>query len=235
MLKVVIIDDEPLAVEVLQNHLQKIPNMQVVGTCKNAVEAFAFVTKNEVDLMLLDINMPEISGVEFLSSLKEPPMVIFTTAYSEYALKSYELNAIDYLLKPISFERLSKAISKAFSNKLLKTQQATDTINTLLFLRSEGKWIKIDVNRIWFVEGLKDYVRVWTDEGRITVHSTMKNFEEQLNPYKHFVRAHKSYIVNVKLIKETNGNSIIIQNETISVGGTYKDELIKKINDYLLH
>ncbi|MFN3444706.1 MAG: LytR/AlgR family response regulator transcription factor, partial [Bacteroidia bacterium] len=159
MLKVVIIDDEPLAVEVLQNHLQKIPDVHVVGACKNAIEAFAFVTKNEVDLMLLDINMPEITGIEFLSSLKEPPMVIFTTAYSEYAFKSYELDAVDYLLKPISFERLNKAITKALSNKQLKTQQASETANTLLFVRSEGKWIKIDVNGIWFVEGLKDYVR----------------------------------------------------------------------------
>lgn len=234
MLKVVIIDDEPLAVEVLQNHLQKIPDVHVVGACKNAIEAFAFVTKNEVDLMLLDINMPEITGIEFLSSLKEPPMVIFTTAYSEYAFKSYELDAVDYLLKPISFERLNKAITKALSNKQLKTQQASETTNTLLFVRSEGKWIKIDVNGIWFVEGLKDYVRVWTDEGRITVHSTMKNFEEQLQPYKHFVRAHKSYIINIKLISETDGNTIRIHDETISVGGTYKEELIRVINTYRL-
>jgi DNA-binding LytR/AlgR family response regulator len=238
-IRVAIVDDEPLAAEVLQTYLHKIEGMELVGTCKNALEAFALLNKQTVDLMLLDINMPEITGIDFLKTIKHPPLVIFTTAYSEFAVESYDLHAVDYLLKPIPFERFLKAIKKAM-DLLMPTQQATPPTagaasgDKLMFVRSEGKWIKIDLAKLWFVEGLKDYVRLWMDEGRVTVHSTMKNFEEQLSAYSNFVRVHKSHIVNLEYISEVDGSSIKIKDQMIAIGSTYKDDVYKVLNGYKL-
>ncbi|MES2560663.1 MAG: response regulator transcription factor [Bacteroidota bacterium] len=235
MIRVAIVDDEPLAQEILQSYLQKLPDTELVGVCKNALEAFALLNKQTVDLLLLDINLPEITGIEFLKSLKHPPKVIFTTAYTEHALESYELNAIDYLVKPIAFDRFLRAINKVQS-ELQPAHAPTTTLpsDKLLFVRSEGKWIKIDLRKLWFVEGLKDYVRLWTDDGRITVHSTMKNFEEQLKPYSNFVRVHKSHIINLEYIAEVDGNSIQIKDQFIAIGSTYKDEVQKILDSYKL-
>ena len=229
-LQILITDDEPLAIEVLQSHLKGIANAEVVGTCKNALEAFTFITKHSVDLLLLDINMPEITGVEFLRSLKEPPMVIFTTAYSTYALESYELNVVDYLLKPISFDRLNKAIEKAYQLKHNIVQSSNPTSEKMLFVRSDGKWLQIDVSNIWLVEGLGDYIKVYLNDERIIIHSTMKNFESQLKPYTQFLRVHKSHIVNVNFITQTDGNNLVVNNQTISIGAVYKDGLQQLIN-----
>lgn len=235
MIRVAIVDDEPLAQEILQSYLQKLPEAELVGVCKNALEAFALLNKQTVDLLLLDINLPEITGIDFLKSLKHPPKVIFTTAYTEHALESYELNAIDYLIKPIAFDRFLRAINKV-QNELqpAKKQANTSSSEKLLFVRSEGKWIKIDLRKLWFVEGLKDYVRLWTDDGRITVHSTMKNFEEQLKPYSNFVRVHKSHIINLEYISEVDGSSIQIKDQFIAIGNTYKEEVQKIIDGYRL-
>lgn len=224
-MRVLITDDEPLAIEVLQSHLKSFSNITVVGTCKNALEAFAFISNHPVDLLLLDINMPEITGIAFLRSLKQPPMVIFTTAYSNYAIESYDLNAIDYLLKPISFDRLNKALEKAI-NQMQNTMQSSAPQNTkVLFVRSNGKWLSIDVYSIWMGEGLGDYIKVYLNDERIIIHSTMKNFEEQLKPYSQFVRIHKSYIININFITQSDGNGIIINNQTLPIGAVYKENL----------
>lgn len=224
MIRVAIVDDEPLAQEILQSYVQKIPGIELVGTCKNALEAFTLLTKQPVDVLLLDINLPEITGIDFLKSLKEPPKVIFTTAYAEYALESYDLNAVDYLVKPISFERFSKAIQKIQTEPSPKNESGTIP-DKLLFVRSEGKWIKIDLRTVWFIEGLKDYVRLWTDDGRVIVHSTMKNFEEQLKPYSNFVRVHKSYIINLEYLNKADTNTIHIKDQSIAIGSTYKENV----------
>lgn len=226
MIRVAIVDDEPLAQEILQSYVQKIPGIELVGTCKNALEAFTLLTKEPIDVLLLDINLPEITGIDFLKSLKEPPKVIFTTAYAEHALESYDLNAVDYLIKPISFERFAKAIQKIQSDPTPKNEPGT-TPDKLLFVRSEGKWIKIDLRKVWFIEGLKDYVRLWTDDGRVTVHSTMKNFEEQLKPYSNFVRVHKSYIINLEYLNTADTNTIHIKDQSIAIGSTYKENVQK--------
>lgn len=238
-IRVAIVDDEPLAAEVLQTYLAKIQGVELAGTCKNVLEAFALLNKEKVDLMLLDINMPEITGMDFLKTLRNPPLVIFTTAYSQYAVESYEMNAVDYLLKPIPFDRFVKAINKAIDLLQPAPQPAasnppTTSGDRLMFVRSEGKWIKIDLAKVWFVEGLKDYVRLWADDGRITVHSTMKNFEEQLAPYANFVRVHKSHIVNLEYITEVDGNSITIKDQLIAIGSTYRDEVQRVLNGYKL-
>ena len=235
MIRVAIVDDEPLAQEILQSYLHKIPHTELVGVCKNALEAFALLSKQTVDVLLLDINLPEITGIDFLKSLKHPPQVIFTTAYPEHALESYELNAIDYLVKPIAFDRFLKALNKVQNNTQTNLPSPAHTApDSLLFVRSEGKWIKIDLRKVWFVEGLKDYVRLWTDDGRITIHSTMKNFEEQLRPYPNFIRVHKSNIVNLEYVKVVDGNSIQIKDQLIAIGGTYKDDVQKLLDGYRL-
>jgi DNA-binding LytR/AlgR family response regulator len=243
-MKTAIVDDEPLARDVLQTYLQKIPGAEIAGSCKNALEAFALINKQPVDLLLLDINMPDITGMEFLKTLRNPPLVIFTTAYSEYAVESYELNAVDYLLKPIPFDRFLKAFHKAqdiYRNSAKDQSPAPPPApatppagDRIMFVRSEGKWIRIDLGKLWFAEGLKDYVRLWTDEGRITVHSTMKHFGEQLAAYPNFVRVHKSHIVNLEYISEVDGNSITIKDQMIAIGSTYRDEVHKVLNGYRL-
>lgn len=232
MIKVVIVDDEPLARDILQTYLDKIEDAELVGTCNNALEAFALLNKQPVDLLLLDINMPEISGMDFLRTLKNPPLVIFTTAYHEYAVASYELNAVDYLLKPIPFERFLKAFYKA--KQLLQEtgnvsihQHATSAQDKLMFVRSEGKWMKIDLSKLWLVEGLKDYIRLWFDDVRLTVHSTMKNFEDQLKPYPNFIRVHKSHMVNLEFVAEIDNQCIKVKDQLITIGSTYKDEVWK--------
>jgi DNA-binding LytR/AlgR family response regulator len=238
MICVAIVDDEPLARGVLQTYLQEFGNVQLAGVCKNALEAFALMNKTKVDLLLLDINMPEISGVDFLKTIKDPPLVIFTTAYSEFAVESYELNAVDYLLKPVSKERFAVAMNKALDilqpglSRAGEEQLPSD--GKLLFVRSEGKWIRIDLAKLWFIEGLKDYVRLWTGEGRITVHSTMKNFGEQLLPYPNFLRVHKSYIVNLEFVSEASSTGLKIMDEPIPVGSSYKEEVHRKIGKFRL-
>ena len=167
-IKVLIVDDEPLAQDLLESYLLKMPGFVITGKCKNALEAFSVISKQPVDLMLLDINMPEISGMDFLKTLKNPPKVIFTTAYSQYAVESYDLNAVDYLLKPITFDRFIKAIHKlttelpASNSNESRSQKSSMSDKDILFVKSDGKMIKIDLAQLCIVEGLKNYVRLWT-------------------------------------------------------------------------
>ena len=178
--------------------------------------------------------------MDFLKTLKNPPAIIFTTAYSQYAVESYELNALDYLLKPISFERFLKAINKAIDAVRQKSatpvvEQSNNAVNTkdnILFVKSDGKLVKIDLAQLWFVEGLKDYVRLWTDNGKVIVHSTMKNFEEQLSVLPGFVRVSKSYIINMKYVTEVDGNVIRIKDQMVSIGNTYKEQIYELFNKY---
>jgi DNA-binding LytR/AlgR family response regulator len=238
-INVLIIDDEPIARDILETYVQKLSELQVVGMCKNALEAFRIISQQQVDLLLLDINMPEINGMDFLRTLKKPPLVIFTTAYAEYAIESYELNAVDYLLKPVSFERFMKGIHKAIDilrsdAKTVSVQNTATHVDNLMFVKAEGKLVRIDLAELWFAEGLKDYVRLWTDKGKIIVHSTMKNFEEQLAAYPNFMRVHKSYIINVKYIAEVDGNSLRIKDQLLTIGNTYRDETFAILNKYKL-
>lgn len=237
-IKVLIVDDEPLAQEILENYLSRLPAFEIVAKCKNAFEAFNFLTKSHVDIMLLDINMPEINGIDFLKTIKDPPYIIFCTAYSEYAVESYEYNAMDYLLKPISFERFLKAVNKAHSaisaarkevvHHHTPTSDGGITLGeNIIFVKSDGKLIKIDLNDLWFIEGLKDYVRLWTDNGKIIVHSTMKHIEDQLAGLATFLRIHKSYIINLKHVSEVEGNVIRIKGQIVTIGNTYKDDIFK--------
>jgi DNA-binding LytR/AlgR family response regulator len=238
--EVLIVDDEPLAQDILEAYVLKTPGLHIAGKCKNALEAFSYINKHQIDLLLIDINMPEISGIDFLKSLKHPPMVIFTTAYSEYAVESYELNAVDYLLKPVSFERFLKAINKATEllqndSEPIPNAPATPSLaDNVLFVKSDGKLLKIDITQLWLIEGLKDYLKLHTESGKIIVHSTMKNFEDQLAQLPYFVRVNKSYIINIKYITEIDGNMIRLKDQHIPIGSTYKDEVHKLFDNYKL-
>lgn len=241
VIKALIVDDEPIAQGILETYLARIPGVDLAGKCRNALEAFKILSNEQVDILLLDINMPEITGIDFLKTLKNPPKVIFTTAYSEYAIESYELYAVDYLLKPISFERFLKAINKA-ADAINKRGDADLAIKTsdkgvpdnLMFVKTEGKLVRIDLTRLWFVEGLKDYVRLWTDQGKTVVHSTMKHIEENLAQHPNFIRIHKSYIVNMDFITEIDGNSVRIKEQLLTIGNTYRDGINKLFERYRL-
>jgi DNA-binding LytR/AlgR family response regulator len=235
-LNVLIVDDEPLARGILEAYFQKISGYSVIASCKNALEAFSILSKQKIDLVLLDINMPEVSGIDLLKTLKNPPAIIFTTAYSEYAVSSYDIGAIDYLLKPISFERFVKAIDKAgrsiqHSNE---TSPVFENQSDLIFVKSERKLVKIDLNKLLFVEGLKDYIMLWMESERLIVHSTMKNMEDQLAARKNFIRVNKSYIINMRHVSQVDGNSIKIKEHNIIIGNTYKDGVINLFNSYKL-
>ncbi|MBA3829032.1 MAG: response regulator transcription factor [Taibaiella sp.] len=240
--KILIVDDEPLAQELLESYILKISGLEIVAKCKDALEAFGVLSRNTVDIMLLDINMPEINGIDFLKTIKNPPYVIFATAYSEYAVESYEYNAMDYLLKPISFERFLKAINKsqqiiqASKKELLITnaRSSHDGITlgeNIMFVKSDGILIKIDLTNLWFVEGLKDYIQLWTDTGKVIVHSTMKNIEDHFSHIPYLIRVHKSYIVNIKFISTVDGNIIRIKGQMITIGNTYKDDIQKMFDN----
>lgn len=239
-IQVLIVDDEPIAQTILVQYISRVPGLQLAGQCKNALEAFSFLSKNKADILLLDINMPEISGLDLLKTIKNPPLVIFTTAYAEYAVESYELNAVDYLLKPFSFERFLKAIHKAtellqqtkpeHQTPLQSSENKPDT--NIIFVKSEGKLLKTNLHELWLVEGLKDYVKLWTLSGKIIVHSTMKNIEDQLGKNTDFVRVNKSYIINTKYITAIDGNCIVVKDQKIPIGSTYKDVVQKLLDNY---
>lgn len=234
-LKVVIADDEPIARDILKEYVSKNPELELVGECKNALEVFALLNKTAADLLLLDINMPEISGVELVKTLRNPPMVIFTTAYSEYAVESYELNAIDYLLKPIPYDRFVTAINKAIDYKEVDSPEGSVAKEAgVIFVKSEGKLVKVDLQDIMMIEGVKDYVKIHTTQAAHLVHSTMKHMEEQLSEYDWLLRTHKSYIVNLNHLQELEGNMLKLEGHTALVGATYKDRVQEFLAKYKL-
>ncbi|EJF54444.1 response regulator of the LytR/AlgR family [Saprospira grandis DSM 2844] len=236
-MNVLIVDDEPLARDVLQTYIEKIPSLKLVGSCQNAIEAFEQLNSQTVDLMLLDIHMPQISGIDFLKTLAQPPLVIFTTAYSNYALESYELNVVDYLLKPIAFDRFVKAINKAVGlqkNRGQERQTKTAAPQTkgsdYIFVKADKKLIKVRFDEIFYIEGLKDYVILHTPQGRIVTLQTMKLLEAKL-PAQLFKRVHRSYIANLSKIAMLEGNMLELNGKSIPVGKNYRDELLAIINE----
>ncbi|WP_118951759.1 LytR/AlgR family response regulator transcription factor [Taibaiella helva] len=221
-----IIDDEILAQDVIEHYISRTEGLQLVAKCNNALQAFALLSKQEVDLVFLDIQMPEINGLEFIKILKQPPKIILTTAYTEYALDGYELNVVDYLLKPVSFERFLKAVDKAravtpaLPEKIVPVQQD-------IFVKCDGKLVRVQARDIRYVEGLKNYMILHTTARKMIVHGTMSNMEEELGVFGHFVRIHKSYLVNKQFITEISGNMIRLDQAELPIGGVYKPELLK--------
>ena len=238
-LNILIIDDEPMAQTILEIYCQKVQTINVVALCKNAVEAMPYLQSEKIDLLFIDINMPEITGIDFVKSIKDPVNIIFTTAYSEYAVESYSLNALDYLLKPISFERFVAAVNKVFKAQSEGKTSAEDSkeesflvLDNSIFVKSNGKRVRVDLNELLYIEGLKDYVKFCLKEEKIIVHGSLKKIETYFADHKSFVRVHKSYMVNISKIKEFDSQEIklVVEEIIIPVGQTYYNDLEKAIS-----
>ncbi|OJV54051.1 MAG: hypothetical protein BGO31_11840 [Bacteroidetes bacterium 43-16] len=222
-----IIDDEILAQEVIEHYIFQVPGLELLAKCDSATEAFAFLSNNVVDLIFLDIKMPGIGGLEFLRLLKSPPKVILTTAYSEYALQGYELNVVDYLVKPIAFERFLQAVNKAMPVPV--PQQGPGQIAEDLFVKSDGKLIRLLAKDILYVESLKSYLLIHTIAQKIIIYSTMLNMVDQLAARTEFIRIHKSYLINKNHIKIIQNNIIIIHNAELPIGAVYRTDTMKRL------
>ncbi|PLX03883.1 MAG: DNA-binding response regulator [Marinilabiliales bacterium] len=228
-MKCIIIDDEPLAREGMKLNINEVSTLELVGSFENPIEANDFLNNNDVDLMFLDIEMPELTGLEFLKTLVNQPLVILTTAYPQYALESYELDVIDYLVKPIRIERFIKAVNKAeeiFKMKNTVTHEVESIGDDYIFVKSERKYVKIFFKDIKYIEGLKDYVIIHAMQRKIMTAMNVKTIDNQL-PSEIFVRINKSYIINIHSISEIDNDFVIIDTNEIPIGRTYKEDFIK--------
>lgn len=232
-IRTLIVDDEPLALEVLETYIEQMPEIELVGKCTNAIEANKVLNEIEVDLMFLDIQMPQLTGTEFVKTLTDPPIIIFTTAYPNYAIEGFELDALDYLLKPISLERFMKAINKAKEQINLKSGGKDEEAEDFIFVKSDKKFIKVHYDDILYIEGLKDYVIIKTEAGRIITLQTMKSLEERL-PSRRFMRVHRSYIAGLNKINAVVGNMVEViekgKPKHLPIGKNYRDDLLAVIH-----
>ncbi len=236
MIKVIIVDDEPLAQDVLETYIEKFPELSLVSKCNNALEANEVLKNHDVDLMFLDIQMPQLTGIDFLKTLSRPPLVIFTTAYPNYALEGFELNALDYLLKPISLERFIKAVNKAVEQvKLHRNEPGIAAVANegeqhpdYIFVKADKKLVKVNYHDIIYIEGLKDYVIIRMENQRVITLQTMKSLEDKL-PSNRFKRIHRSYIINIDKINAIVGNMVEVMEKNLPkhlpIGKNYRDEL----------
>src|SRR5579862_9079934 len=229
MIRCIIVEDERLAQQVIQSHLYKVPEFQLVAICNNATEARAALKNFDVDLIFLDIQLPGITGLNFLRSLANPPLVILTTAYTEYGVESYEFSVIDYLLKPISFERFSKAIHRILDGRLFaQNNLEKESFAKHIFIKSGNKFFKINFSEIIYIEAMKDYLKIHTNDYNLVTLQTMSEMEKTL-PSKQFLRVHKSFIVAVAHIKSVYGSSIELEKATIPIGLSYKNTVMSFI------
>lgn len=225
-----IIDDEPIAHDIIKGYCDLLPNITLAGQCYDAIEALGYLQNHEVDLIFLDLNMPKIKGFDFLKTLSSPPKVIVTTAYKEYALEGYELDVVDYLLKPFSFERFLKAINKIVNLKSMSSQIQTNTHgeDKCIFLYSDKKHVQVKLNDILFVEAAGNYCKVVLKDNQILIREKMSGILE-IVPQDKFIRVHKSYIVAKAHILAVEGNRIQIKDHHIPIGKLYK----MKVLDFL--
>lgn len=236
MIKCIIVDDKPLAIDVLKHYIDKVPFLELVFSTTNPLEGLDKIILGGIDLVFLDIQMPELTGLQFIKIIKDRCLVIFTTAYAEYAVEGFENDAVDYLLKPISFERFYKAAEKAeFVFNALKTtnkqsiKSAQEVQTTHIFVKTEYKLVRINTSDILYIEGMQNYVTIYTAKEKIISLQTMKKTEEQL-PSSQFIRIHKSYIVAINKINSVERNRIQIVDQNIALGETYRDAFYKAIN-----
>lgn len=222
-----IVDDEPLARKGMQEYVQDIEFLDLVAVCENGLQANSFLKTNTVDLILLDIQMPKLSGIEFLKSLQQPPVVIITTAYQEYALEGYELDVVDYLVKPVAFSRFVKAVNKAKDFIALKQKQQPQDAS-YFYLKVDNRFEKINYDEILLAEALQNYVAIYTADKKMLSYITLAQVEKQL-PANRFIKVHKSYIVALDKIKSIEGNIINIAQHAIPVSRSLKDDVMQKI------
>jgi two-component system, LytTR family, response regulator len=233
MTRCVIVDDEPLAIEIIETYISQIKDAVLIEKFTDPVEAFTFLQKNPVDVLLLDLNMPMLNGMELLKSLKQKPAIIITTAYRDFAVESFELDVLDYLVKPIAFPRFLKAVNKAIN---ISTQTGSEPVVSeskeevnILWLKVDKKLIPVTVSEILYVESLKDYVRVVTATQKLVVYHTLQALLEKL-PEPEFIRIHKSFIVQVNKVESIEGNMVHIKNVTLPIGRNFRKGLLEKVS-----
>ena len=230
-IKCLLVDDEPTALDILQNHLSKIEMIEIVGRCRNATEAFNSISSNEVDLIFLDINMPGISGISFARSINRSIKIIFTTAYREYAIEGFDLHAVDYLLKPISYERLLDAVTNYREQHLQKqVLSQAGTKSDFIFLKIDRKMHKIDFNKILWIESLSDYLKIETTEGTKITRETISGLEAKLP--NDFLRMHRSFIVALKRIERYSTEEVIVNGKSLPISRSYKEDVLKKLEQF---
>ncbi|MCF8364872.1 MAG: LytTR family DNA-binding domain-containing protein [Bacteroidales bacterium] len=237
-IRCIAVDDEPLALRVIESHTEKLHDLELVARCSNAVEAFEVLKNKSVDLVFLDIQMPGLTGIEFLKSLSNPPVVIFTTAYRNYAIDAFDLDVLDYLLKPISFDRFLKAINKYYARSEGRTSETTKTLSVdhrpekdHLFIRKNKTMVKVPFDEILFVESMKDYVKIHTPGEVHFIKHKISILEEEL-PESEFLRVHKSYLVPIRKVSTISPNALGVGDEKIPIGRNYKEYVLKKLNYY---
>lgn len=230
----IIVDDEPMAREILEIHLQKIDSTHIVSSCKNAIEAFNVVSSQQIDLVFLDINMPEISGLSFAKSINKNIKVIFTTAYREYAVEGFDLKAVDYLLKPISFERLLQAVNKFLDEtitiNLAENKEFLNDKSDFIFVRSDRKMVKINFNDIHYIESLGDYLKIHLPNKIIITRETITSIEAKL-PKNDFLRIHRSFIISIYKIESFTNEYIEIKDKAIPISRSYKKEVLYRLEN----
>jgi DNA-binding LytR/AlgR family response regulator len=227
-----IVDDEPLAIEIIERYLQNFSDMKIAGRCNNAFQAFEILKKQHIDLIFLDIQMPQITGISFIGLLNQHPKIIITTAYRDYALDGFELNVLDYLLKPISLERFIKAIDKYYSSIAANETSnpdlliAPDTSRPSIFVKAERKMVRVFLDEIYLIESLKEYVIIHKKDKKIITKNSISYFEEIL-PKGQFIRIHRSYIVSISQIEAYTQTTIELLKKELPIGRNYKNEVLK--------
>ena len=234
-IKCIIIDDEQLAISVIENYLKSFDHFEIVGTFNNPLKAYSVLEREKVDVIFLDINMPQMSGFVFIENLNNKPLIVITTAYQEYTVKSFELNVLDYLVKPIPFDRFLKTINKIYQQIYVSTSIGDIGLQQEphIFLKVDKKLLKINLNDILYIESLKDYIKVITNLGDYVVHKSLTAITEEL-PLSNFLRVHRSYTISINKITAIDGNAIEIANRRIPIGRNYlkqAKERILNIND----
>jgi DNA-binding LytR/AlgR family response regulator len=224
-LKAIIVDDEPLARKVMQKYCDDFPGIEVIAECKDALEAMEVLQNSEIDLMFLDINMPKISGIDFVKSMAQKPMIIFTTAYPEYAVQGFELEAVDYLVKPIEFERFIKACNKCIA---LKNKNSSDQNTDTLFVKSDRKLIKLALDDILYVQAYGDYIKIHTNDKIILSKDKLSNIEQSL-PKNTFIRVHRSYIVHLNAIDYLEGKHVKIKDAVVPISDSNMENLMSRL------
>lgn len=233
-LRCLIVDDEPLALDVLETFVERLDNLELVCRCNNAVEAYNCLQNEHIDLMFLDIQMPKLTGIDFLKSIPNPPRVIFTTAYRDYALDSYELNAVDYLLKPIAFDRFLKAVAKVTpveprgiaTSPAAINQTEPDYKDAFIYLKADKKMVKVMLADILYIESLKDYIRVKTDTKEIISYQKISFLEEKL-PTDKFLRIHRSFIISLDKVQAFSATAVDVGKTEIPIGRLYKNDVLQ--------
>lgn len=229
-IRCLVVDDEPPAREIIRRYIEQVPTLELSGECANAIQALSILQQEAVDLLFLDIRMPQLNGNDFLKTLKHPPKVIFTTAHPEYALEGYDLDIVDYLLKPIPFDRFLKAVNKAYQLSAAKSDNASPgqdkKSESFVYFRADRKMVKVMLQDILYIESMKDYVKIFTSEGTIITKQSISSVEAML-PDKEFVRSHRSFIVATRHIKSFTSDLIEIHNTEIPIGKLFRNEVMK--------